>query len=67
MMRKSILGLAPILIAMSGGAFAAPPVWKVSEVSGDVRLVQNGRAQAAAKGALLSSGLHIATGANARA
>ncbi len=66
-MRKYLLGLAPILISFSGTAVAASPSWKVSEVTGDVRLVQNGRTLAAAKGALLASGTTIATGPNARA
>jgi hypothetical protein len=66
-MRKHILGLAPFLFAASATALAAPPPWKVSEATGDVRLVQNGRITTAVKGALLSSGSTIATGANARA
>ncbi len=66
-MRKMILGLAPVLAAMSGGANAAAPAWKVSETSGEVRLVENGRARLATKGALLASGSTIATGPGARA
>ena len=68
-MRKIIFGAAlPVLLAMSGAAAAAPaPAWTVSEASGDVRLVENGKTRAARRGALLSSGSIIATGANARA
>jgi hypothetical protein len=62
-----ILGLAPVLAAISGGANAAAPAWKVSETSGEVRLVENGRARPATKGALLTSGSTIATGPGARA
>jgi hypothetical protein len=46
-MRKIILGAAaPILFGLSGMALAAPPAWRVSEVSGDVRLVESGRTKA---------------------
>ena len=64
-MRKIMIGLAPILFAMSSGAIAAD--WKISETSGDVRIVSQGKTRAAVRGALLSSGSTIATGANARA
>src|SRR3712207_545461 len=68
-MRKLLLSAAtPVLLSLAGGATAAPPpVWRVSEASGDVRLVDNGRSRAVTKGALLSSGSAIATGANSRA
>ena len=66
-MRKMLIGLAPALLAISTAASAQVPGWKVSEVSGDVRLVENGRPRAATRGALLASGSTIATGANARA
>ncbi len=66
-MGKFILSVAPVLAAMSGSALAAVPTWKVSEVSGDVRVIENGRARGAVKGALLGSGSTIATGPNARA
>src|SRR3712207_4379139 len=59
---------APLLLSIGSGAAAAPPpAWRVSEATGDVRLVENGRARAATRGALLASGSTIATGANARA
>ena len=66
-MRKILFGLAPVLLAASGSAMAATPAWKVSEVSGDVRMTENGRAKAAVRGALLASGATIATGPNSRA
>ena len=66
-MRKILFGLAPVLLAASGSALAATPAWKVSEVSGDVRMTENGRARPAVRGALLASGATIATGPNARA
>jgi hypothetical protein len=66
-MRKIIFGLAPVLMAMSSNAVAETPAWKVSEVSGDVRMVQNGQTRSAVRGALLASGSTIATGPNARA
>src|SRR3546814_12856016 len=66
-MRKIVLGLAPVLMAVHSGAFAAAPEWKVSEVTGDVHLTHDGRSRAATKGALLSSGAVIATGPKARA
>ncbi len=66
-MRKAILGLAPLLMAMSGAAAAQAPEWRVTEVSGDVRITQDGQQRAATRGALLSSGSTIATAANGRA
>lgn len=65
-MRKIILGLAPALMLMSGTALAAQE-WKVSEVSGTVRLTENGKSRPASRGALLSSGAMITTGPAARA
>ena len=55
-MRKIIIGLAPLLLATGGAAIAAPGAWSVSEVSGNVRLSENGKSRAAVRGALLSSG-----------
>jgi hypothetical protein len=66
-MRKAILGLAPLLLAFGASAAAQVPEWRVSEVSGDVRIVENGRGRAATRGALLASGSTIATAARARA
>jgi collagen type III alpha len=66
-MRKLVLGLAPVLLAASGVAQAQAPQWRISEVSGEVRIVENGRARAATRNALLSSGSTIATAARSRA
>ncbi|MBX3562397.1 MAG: FecR domain-containing protein [Sphingomonas sp.] len=66
-MRKAILGLAPLLMAISGAAAAQAPEWRVTEVSGDVRITQGGQSRVATRGALLSSGSTIATAANGRA
>lgn len=66
-MRKAILGLAPLLLAMGTAAIGQTASWRVSEVSGDVRVVEGGRARAATRGMLLSSGSTIATAARARA
>src|SRR5688500_2574638 len=65
-MKKILIGLAPVLLFMGSSAIAAPP-WKVSEVSGDVKVVENGRPRAALRGALLASGATIVTGQSARA
>ncbi len=66
-MRKMILGLAPAILMMGTAAQAAPPAWKVSEVSGRVQLSESGRSRAAVRGALLSSGATITTAPGARA
>jgi len=66
-MRKIIIGLAPLLLATGGAAIAAPGAWSVSEVSGTVRLNENGKSRAAVRGALLSSGATIVTGPGSRA
>ena len=68
-MRKMIIGAAgTLLLSMGAPAGAAPqPAWRISESSGDVQLVESGRSRPALRGALLSSGSLIATGAAARA
>src|SRR4051812_37477778 len=66
-MKKLFAGLAPVLLAIGSGAVAAPPSWRVSEASGDVRVVENGRPRVALRGALLASGATIVTGQGARA
>jgi hypothetical protein len=67
-MSKLFLGLIPALLAMSANANAAgAPVWKVSEVSGDVRVMDGGNGRAALKGSLLASGSLITAGPGARA
>lgn len=52
---------------LSAPAHAGAPVWKVSQFSGDVRLVEAGRERRAERGALLSTGSAIVTGAGSRA
>jgi hypothetical protein len=66
---KIIFGvMTPILLSLGSGALgAAPQQWRITETAGDVRLVDGGRARPATRGALLSSGSMIATGANSRA
>src|SRR4051794_33902785 len=67
-MNKLILGLVPALMAMSATAHAADgPVWRVTEVTGDVRVTDDGHSRAAVKGALLASGSVVAAAAGARA
>ncbi len=66
-MKKLVIGLAPVLLAIGSSAVAATPVWRVSEASGDVRVVENGRPRVALRGALLASGATIVTGQGARA
>jgi hypothetical protein len=65
--KKLIFGAVPALVMMSAPVAAESPAWKVSEVSGKVLLIENGRSRAATRGALLSSGATIATAAAARA
>jgi hypothetical protein len=66
-MRRTILCLLPL-----AAAFAATPAhaqggaWRISEVTGDVKIAEGGRMRAASRGALLSGGSVIA-GARARA
>jgi hypothetical protein len=52
---------------MGSGASAADRPWSVSEASGDVRMFAGGRSVPLTRGALLSSGSTIATGAHSRA
>src|SRR4051812_18142051 len=67
-MNKAMLALVPALLAIGTTARAAEgPIWKVSEVTGDVKVVDGAHARAAVKGALLASGSVVAAGANARA
>src|SRR5687768_2428644 len=66
-MKKLVLGLAPLLLATGGTASAQTAGWRISEVSGPVRIVENGRTRAATRGALLSTGSAIATAAQGRA
>src|ERR1700710_177374 len=57
----------PIALFFASSALAQAPAWHVSETSGDVRIVENGRAHPAARGALVPEGAIVATGAGARA
>ncbi len=66
-MRKIIQGLAPAIILLSASNATAAPPWRVSEVSGSVRLTESGVSRNAIRGALLSSGSVIATAPGARA
>ncbi|WP_332811737.1 FecR domain-containing protein [Sphingomonas sp.] len=66
-MRKIIIGLSPLLLAIPSISIAAPLQWQVSEASGEVRLTHDGQSRAAVRGALLASGSTITTGARARA
>jgi collagen type III alpha len=67
MMRKIAIGLIPAAIMFSGAAVKAAPAWQVSEVSGNVKLTENGRSRLATKGALLASGAVITTASGSRA
>src|SRR4051812_29991948 len=67
-MSKLFLGLVPALLAISANAHAADAsVWKVSEVTGDVKVLDGGHGRAALKGSLLASGAVVAAGPGARA
>ncbi len=65
-MRKAIIGLAALSVFASGEALAQSG-WRVSESSGDVRVIANGQARPVSRGMLLASGSTIASGARARA
>lgn len=66
-MHRALYCLLPLL-AVSTAAQAQPQgQWRVSEVSGDVRIADGPRNRAATRGALLSSGSVIASGPRSRA
>ncbi len=65
-MRLAMFGLLPVML-LSGAANAQDPQWRISEVSGEVRVLEAGRARPATRGLLLASGAAIATGASGRA
>lgn len=65
-MRKTIIGLAVLAFAASGEAMAQGG-WRVSETSGDVRVMASGQTRPLTRGMLLASGSTIASGARARA
>src|SRR5436305_13520589 len=58
---------APLALLLSTSALAQAPAWHVSEVSGDVRIAENGRVRPAARGALVPGGAVVATAPGARA
>lgn len=62
-----ILFATPIALLFATSALAQAPAWHVSEVSGDVRIVENGRAHPAARGAPVPAGAIVTTAAGARA
>jgi hypothetical protein len=66
-MRRTILCLLPLAAAFAATpAMAQSGAWRVSEVTGDVKIAEGGRTRAASRGALLSGGSVIA-GVRARA
>jgi len=58
---------APIALLFATSALAQAPAWRISEMSGDVRIVENGRAHPAARGAVVPVGAVVATAPGARA
>jgi len=66
-MRKFLLALVAMIFAASGPALAQAAPWRVSETSGDVRIVEGGRIRPATRGAQLSGGSVVTTAQRARA
>lgn len=67
-MRRTMMTVIPLLaLAVSSSPAQAQDSWRVSEVSGDVRITESGRSRAATRGALLASGSTITAGVRARA
>jgi hypothetical protein len=66
-MLKLLKLAAPLLLMTGTAASAQPPQWRVSEVAGEVRIVEQGRSRAAVRGALLASGAAIETSRRSRA
>ena len=66
---KAIFALTLLFISMFVGsaAYAQTGVWKVTESQGNVSIIHQGAAKIAVKGAALSAGDSIKTGANGRA
>ena len=63
-----ILFAAPLaLLFASSSALAQAPAWRVSETSGDVRILENGQVHPAARGAIVPGGAVVTTGAASRA
>ena len=67
MIRKLALGVAPLALLWSNAALAETPLWRVTEVSGPVQLKRANTVRAALRGATLSPGDTVTTGAGARA
>ena len=65
-MHKTIITVALLAFGASGQALAQAG-WRVSEASGDVRVVINGQTRPVTRGMLLASGSAIASGPRARA
>lgn len=63
--KRFILFVAAFFIGTP--ALAAPAQWRVSEVAGNVEIVENGRARLATRGATLLPGASVRTDARARA
>ena len=67
-MRRTMMTVIPLLLLSATPAHAQRQAgWRVSEVSGDVRISEGGRSRAATRGALLASGSTITAGGRARA
>ena len=66
-MRMFLVALMALLFAAGEPALAQTASWRVSEASGDVRIVEGGRTRPATRGALLSGGSVVATAQRARA
>ncbi|MGZ8297874.1 MAG: FecR family protein, partial [Allosphingosinicella sp.] len=59
--------LVVLLLFWSHAAFAATPLWRVTEAAGTVQVQHGGRTAAAVRGATLEPGDTVTTGANGRA
>ena len=66
-MKKFAFAAAPLFLALGATAAAAEPAWRLSEVSGEVRIVSNGVTRQAMRGALLASGSTIVAGQRSKA
>ena len=66
-MRRLFLLLLPVLLMFGGPAWAQQAAWQITEVSGEVAVVHEGRRSAARRGQLLAGGATLITAARARA
>lgn len=66
-MHKAALVIAPFMLFAATAAAAQETPWRVTEVSGNVRIADAAGNRPATRGALLSSGATIATAGGARA